>query len=165
MAGLLLAGCDAITAPEVRQALRPSDIEFQTVAVGSEALDRKEPENIVIRTAEEEAIFRSSHFLDGRKPLPQLDFMRETGVFVRFPVYTGSETYQIVGIDRQPGRLVVRTVLFDRPFSYDQILYPWQYIAIPKTNDEILFAPLVTAKDTDRPTSLAFPTPRPTATP
>jgi hypothetical protein len=114
------------------------------------------PATSVIRSEEDVAAFLKAHPLgwahdgSGRKlerTLPALDYAQEQGVSIILPAQsTGAIRCEIVAIEAQPDRYLVHTVRWLPPD--DAVLtadmgWPWHYVAIPRADKPIAFAPVV----------------------
>lgn len=171
LAGLALAGChhladraaspdDAVAAPvspapggtAARLYAIPS-VPFHTLVQSSHLIYEGEPQNAVIRSAEDWEAFLEKHPHNEPGPF-SVDFGREQGVLVQLgPQPTGVIKVEIVSIEERPDRFVVHAVRW-LPASdvvTDDIGYPLHYVAMARSDKPVTFAPVVDAKADERP--------------
>lgn len=165
---LAIAGChnladraaardDASPAPAASQAPIASlyaipSVQFRTLLKGVHTVYEGEAANAVIRSASDWEAFLASHPHNDPGALG-VDFAKEQGVLVQLgPQPTGMITVEIVSLEERPDTFVVHAVRW-LPVSdlvTDDIGYPTHYVAMPRSDKPVAFAPVVDAKASER---------------
>jgi hypothetical protein len=164
---LTVSGCDVYAGltmpPALKEAVWSRSIPFRSILFEGELFQSAGARSTVFKSEEEVATFladRPVAFLDGkggRYSLPAIDFAREVGVLVEAGGQEWGGRIEVVAIEERADSMYVRSVIWvPEPGgmkSATQAL-PIHYVAMPRTDKAIVFAPFIEAERRQAPSRI-----------